>query len=223
MSHGPETGSSRRASSARRVELRTFGLVGVLSDPIVELVRKFSEGDKEELTALLRDEAGHPWAAHSFEDTWEEDQDEARHRGLFDLIWHRRALQKDPFLAAHDFAGFDVLLDAALEVAPDAGAFLASVDGSNPDNPRAADGPEWWNAWHTAAGTNPGGWLDNDEVKELCNLWWKVATPEVEEACLSLLGATYTHPGCWTLLSDLGGFFAQCSSEGRVVIAELDA
>lgn len=216
MPPSPDTGSSRR------VELRSFGLVGVVPEPILDIVRRFRESDLNELKSLLRTEAGHPWAAHSLEDGWREDEDEARRRGLFDLIWHRRALQTDPFLAAHDFAGFDVLLDAAHQVAPDVADLLAHLDGSDPENPRAADGPEWWSAWHTAAMTQPGGWLGHEEVKALCDSWWKVSTPEVEENCLALLGATYTHPGCWSLLSDLGGFFAQCSSENRVVVVEVD-
>ena len=221
MRRQPE-GGRFQGGSARALSLRTFSLLGIVADDIVSLTRTFETAGPDELVATLRDEAGHPWAAHAFEDAWATDPAEARRRGLFDLVWHRRALQIDPFMAARDFAGFDVLLDAARRVSPAAAELLAHVDGNSPDNPRAQHGPPWWEAWHGAAATQPGGWLELDEVRALSDAWSSLATPEVEEACLGALGVAFTHPGCWTLLWDLGGFFAQCASEGRVVVVEVD-
>ncbi len=207
---------------AGRVELKTFSLHGIDDEQILLFSNTFTTADKELLQAQLREEVGHPWAANALAETWEENEVEARRRGLFDLIWHRRARQVDPFVPARDFAGFDVLVDAAQHLCPEVAQLLVFVNGNDPTNPRAFDGPEWWRAWHEGAATRAGGWLSTDEVRRLSSSWWKISAAEVEAACLTALGATYTHPGCWALLSDLGGFFAQCSSENRVVVVEVD-
>ncbi len=204
-------------------ELGTFTLLGIVEGHIVELATQFRGAERAALVKLLRERAGHPWAARAFESACDDDEAEARRRGLFDLVWHHRALDVDPMVTASYSGAFDVLVDAARKVAPDLAELLAHLDANDPANPRPRQGPEWWRAWHEAAGTRSGGWLDREEVRALSEKWWRVATPEVEEACLAAQGVTYTHPGCWKLLSDLGGFFAQCASERRVVVVEVDA
>lgn len=209
-------------AGARPTERSAAALIGLPADEIVSLTERFRTDSRENLLAFLREEAGHPWAAHSFERTWDEDEQEARCRGLFDLIWHRRALAIDPIINVPAFSGFDVLMDAARRAAPELAHLLAHIDPHNPSNPRCSEGPDWWKAWHDSVATTSAGWLDADEVTALAESWWRLTQPELEEACVTMLGATYTHPGCWSLLSDLGGFFAQCMTEKRVVAVEAD-
>ncbi len=217
----PKPEESFEVTGSRPLERHTLGLIGLIPDQIIEPAKLFRESDRPSLEAALR-EGGLIWANRSLDDFWESDEEEARRRALFDLIWHRRALELDPFVMLPDFAGFDVLLDVATEIHRDLGLVLARIDGNNPDNPRATDGPDWWQAWHYATRSRSGGWLDRQEVREVAELWDLVSTPEVEEVCLQVMGVPYTHPGCWTLLEQLGGFFAQCASENRAVAVEVD-
>ncbi len=205
----------------RAVDLRNFGLVGIVPDQVLDVVRLFERADRATLSDVLRDRAGYPWA-RAFEDAWSQDEAEARRRGLFDLVWHRRALQVDPMVQAPAYAGFDVLLDVVGDEAPEVHALLSHLNPVDPDNERRRHGPDWWRAWHDAAATRAGGWLGLDEVRRLADSWSVLTSSEIEETCLTLLGATFTHPGCWKLLTDLGGFFAQCATEKRVVVAEVD-
>lgn len=205
----------------RSLELRTFSLVGLVPDHITELAKLFLQGSKAAIAARLSDEAGLPWV-RSFEDRWREDEDAARRDALFDLTWHRRARELDPIVTARNFSGFDVLLEAASQIDPELRQLLGNVDPNHDDNPRTLEGPEWWRSWHDATGTKPGGWLDLDETTRLWRRWGALTQPGIEQRCLEAMGATYTHPGCWTLLDDLGGFFAQSVSEGRCVLAEVD-
>lgn len=209
------------SSSLRPVPRRTLSLIGIIPEEIVDLARLFETGDRADLVAAIEREAGLPWV-HLFEGAWLLDEREARSRGLFDLMWHRRATECDPIVTAPDFSGFEILLDAARNINPDLCRLLEHVDVGRPDNPRRAEGPDWWRAWHAGAGTTTSGWLDLEEVRAISASWGCLCDPDVEEMCLSAMGATYTHPGCWSLLSDLGGFFAQCASESRVVVAESD-
>lgn len=205
----------------RPLERHNFCLIGILPAQIIELGQLFKEGDRDRLSKELREEAGFPWA-NAFENLWETDQDQARQKGLFDLVWHRRAMAMDPVVNAPDFTGFDVLLNITKQAAPELGNLLAAVDGNDSSNPRRTQGPEWWEYWHHATGSRPGGWLSDSEAVEIHQAWPQIANPEIEEACLSIMGVTYTHPGCWGLMEDFGGFFAQCSSEHRAVVAEVD-
>ncbi len=206
----------------RPADLRSFGLVGIVADQVLDVVRLFERADRATLSNVLRERAGYPWA-RAFDDAWSQDEAEARRRGLFDLVWHRRALQVDPMVQAPAYAGFDVLLEVVQGMAPNVHELLSHLNPIDPRNERRERGPDWWRAWHDAAATRSGGWLELDEVRALAQSWTVLASSEVEETCLELLGATFTHPGCWKLLSDLGGFFAQCATEKRVVVAELDA
>lgn len=210
------------ADGQRVVERHTFALVGLVPAQVVELDELFRIGSKDDLVQLLTEEAGFPWA-HALETAWEKDEAEARRNGLFDFNWHRRARRIDPIITARSIAGFDVLLMAARQLGTDAAPLLTHIDANDPNNPRRAEGPDWWEAWHYAASTQPGGWLQREEVCALADCWWQIASAEVEEACLEALGATFTHPGCWQLLNDLGGFFSQCVSEKRAVLIEVDA
>lgn len=206
----------------RPIERHNFCLIGIIPDQIQELGRLFSQEDREKVSAYLREEAGIPWAK-SFEDTWEEvGEGEARARGLFDLIWHRRALAIDPVVNAPDFTGFDVLMNIARQAVPEVADLLINVDGNEGSNPRRSEGPEWWEIWHKANGSRPAGWLSSEEAARIHHGWSDLATPEIEEACLTIMGVPYTHPGCWGLMEEFGGFFAQCSSERRSVVAEVD-
>ncbi|MFN2388961.1 MAG: hypothetical protein ABR575_05070 [Actinomycetota bacterium] len=214
-------GERSGVAERRQAELRTFALIGLVPDPVMEVIELFRTGDRSQLSAALQEEAGLPWV-RSFESAWEIDPTAARRSGLFDLLWHRRARDVDPIITARNFAGFDVLLDAARRAAPDLAVLLAGIDPNDPVNPRVADGPAWCRAWHEAAATHPGGWLAGDEVRALCEGWWKLTGGDLEQICVETMGATYTHPGCWTLLSELGGFFSQCVSEGRSVVVEVD-
>jgi hypothetical protein len=168
------------------------------------------------------EEAGLPWA-RAFETAWDRDEAEARRAGVFDYSWHRRARRVDPIITARSVSGFDVLLEAAQQIGSETTPLLRHIDANDPANPRRHDGPNWWSAWHASAATNPGGWLEQDELRTLANCWWQVSSAEVEAACLEALGARFTHPGCWQLMNDLGGFFSQCVSEKRVVLVEVDA
>ncbi len=206
---------------ARRTELRTFALLGLVPDQITELHELFSTADPDKLIDTLQREAGYPWV-HSFQSAWARNEADARGAALFDLTWHRRARQLDPTITARNFAGFDVLLQAAHEVAPELARLLRCIDPNDGDNRRKGEGPGWWRCWHAATSTEPGGWLEADEIRALWQGWPSLTTPELEQHCLESMGATYTHPGCWTLLSDLGGFFAQCVSERRAALAEVD-
>lgn len=210
-----------RSWSGRRVEKHNFMLIGIEPDALLNICDTFRTAPREDLSQILLDQAGFPWV-HPFEIAWEKDQDEARSRGLFDLLWHRRALNRDPVVSAQDFAGFDVLLDAARRIDVEAATLLGHVDGNNPANPRRAEGPRWWSEWHRATASKTGGWLEAEEVRTLHGRWHLVSEPEVEEACLEELGATYTGPGCWALLDEFGGFFAQCACEDRSVLVEVD-
>lgn len=205
----------------RPLERHNFCLIGIVPDQIIELGRLFKEGDRERLSKELREEAGFPWA-NAFDSLWETDPEQARQKGLFDLMWRRRAMATDPVVNAPDFTGFDVLLNIAKQAAPDLGDLLSLIDGNASTNPRRAEGPEWWEFWHYGTGSRPGGWLTGEEAAEIHQAWPQVATPEIEEACLSVMGIGYTHPGCWGLMEDFGGFFAQCASERRAVVAEVD-
>lgn len=207
--------------SLRPLERHNFCLIGIVPDQVVDLGRLFAEGDRDRLSKELREEAGIPWS-RAFEDMWDGGEAEARRKGLFDLVWHRRALAIDPVVNAPDFTGFDVLLDIARQAVPELGELLSFVDGNEASNPRRAEGPDWWSWWHEATGSRSGGWLSNEEAAEVHNLWPQMANPEIEEACLSIMGVAYTHPGCWGLMEDFGGFFGQCSSERRAVVAEVD-
>lgn len=209
--------------SSQPAEVETFGLIGIVPEQVLELRELFSRAGLPELTKVLREEAGHPWAARTLQDLWEEGESDARQRALFDVIWHRRALQVDPMVTAPGFAGFDVLMEVARAVAPDVAALLDYIDGGNTRNDRRNSGPEWWKAWHGASETRPGGWLTREEARELTQGWSALATPEFELACLEAMGTTYTHSGCWALLTNLGGFFAQCASEQRSVVCEIDS
>lgn len=204
------------------VEIKSFGLVGVNCEQILEITTMFRDGERAQLISVLRDETGHPWAARTLQDQWDDDEAEARSRGLFDLIWHRRAMQVDPMVVAPDFAGFDVLMQVAHDVCPQAAGLLEYVNACNTSNERRHAGPEWWAAWHAASETKSGGWLDHAEARKLAACWSDLATPEVELACLEVMGASYTHSGSWTLLTNLGGFFAQCGAENRSVVCEID-
>lgn len=210
------------STGGRPIERHNFSLIGILPQQVLELTNMFATADREALSQALREEAGHPWASKVFEEIWEVDKAEARKRGVFDLIWHRRAMEYDPIVNAPDFAGFDILLEAAEQVAPDLHRLLSFVNGNDALGPRRDEVPEWCRAWHEATGSKCGGWLDVEEVKQLCGDWPSVANPEIEEVCLSVMRVPYTHPGCWTLLSDLGGFFAQCATERRAVVVEVD-
>lgn len=207
--------------SLRPLERHNFCLIGIVPGQVVDLGRLFAEGDRDRLSKELREEAGIPWS-RAFEDMWDSGEAEARRKGLFDLVWHRRALAIDPVVNAPDFTGFDVLLDIARQAVPELGELLSSVDGNEASNPRREEGPDWWSRWHEATGSRSGGWLSYEEAAEVHNLWPQVANPEIEEACLSIMGVAYTHPGCWGLMEDFGGFFGQCSSERRAVVAEVD-
>jgi len=210
------------SNGLRPSERHNFCLIGLIPDQIQELGRLFAQEDREKLSMYLREEAGIPWSK-SFEDTWDEAGDEvARARGLFDLIWHRRALAIDPVVNAPDFTGFDVLLSIAQQAVPEVAELLVKVDGNNSSNPRRSEGPEWWGIWHQANGSKPAGWLSAEEAAHIHKLWSDLATPEVEEACLTIMGIPYTHPGCWSLMEEFGGFFAQCLSERRSVVGEVD-
>ncbi len=218
----PGSFSEEEASEGLRPrERHNFCLIGIMPTQILELGKLFDEGDRDRLSKELREEAGFPWAK-AFEDLWEADEPQARQKGLFDLMWHRRALAVDPVVNAPDFTGFDVLINIAMQAAPDLGELLSAVDGNDPSNPRRQEGPEWWKLWHQATGSRPGGWLSQEEAVQVHQIWPEVANPEIEEACLSIMGVPYTHPGCWGLMEDFGGFFAQCSSERRAVVAEVD-
>lgn len=206
----------------RQVDLQTFALSGLIPAAILDTVRFFETSDRDSIAAALLDEAGRPWA-HSFESAWANNQDEARKKALFDLVWHRRARELDPMVTARGFAGFDVLLDAARQVAPELATMLGRIDPHDHGNVRRQDGPDWWQAWHDSNGTASGGWLTLDEVDAVWRQWPLIMTDEVEQSCLEAMGASYTHAGCWALLNDLGGFFAQCSSERRAVLSEVDA
>lgn len=216
---GDRGGIGREAAQAAPA---TFCLVGLLADEVTELSTLFERAEPEVLRARLLEEAGFPWA-HAFDIAWQQDPAEARTRGLFDLLWHQRALERDPMMTAPDYSGFNVLLEAISQVEPGLAQLLSHIDACRTDNPRRRAGPGWWQAWHAGTATTPCGWLDLDEVRAVHEIWPRIAVPELEEACLTALGATYTHPGCWRLLADLGGFFAQCACEQRVVIAELDS
>lgn len=207
--------------SMRPLERHNFCLIGILPAQIIELGRLFKEGDRQTLVTQLREEAGIPWS-NAFESVWETDEDQARQKGLFDLMWHRRAMAMDPVVSAPDFTGFDVLLDIAKQAAPELGGLLSAIDGNDASNPRRSDGPDWWEYWHYATGSKSGGWLSGEEAAQIHEAWPQIANPEIEEACLSIMGVSYTHPGCWGLMEDFGGFFAQCSSERRAVVAEVD-
>lgn len=209
------------SESMRPTERHNFCLIGILPEQIVDIGQLFREGDCERLAKELREEAGLPWA-NAFESLWETDEQQARQKGLFDLMWHRRAMAMDPVANAPDFTGFDVLLTIAKQAAPDLGELLSRIDGNDTSNPRRSEGPDWWKYWHSATGSRPGGWLSDEEAAEIHQAWPEVANPEIEEACLSIMGVSYTHPGCWGLMEDFGGFFAQCSSERRAVVAEVD-
>lgn len=206
---------------ARSLELRTFALVGVVPQQVTELTALFRDGSKDAIVARLSDEAGLPWV-RSFQDRSVEDEGTARRHALFDLTWHRRARELDPIVTARNFSGFDVLLETASEVDPELGGLLGHIDPNDHANPRTLEGPLWWRLWHQATGTKPGGWLDLDEIIHLWRIWPAITSTEVERGCLHSMGATYTHPGCWKLLDDLSGFFAQCVSERRAVLAEVD-
>lgn len=205
----------------RPLERHNFCLIGIVPEQIVELGGLFRDADKERLVKELREEAGLPWA-NAFITLWETDERQARQKGLFDLMWHRRAMAMDPVVNAPDFTGFDVLLNIAKQAAPDLGELLSAVDGNDGSNPRRTDGPDWWAFWHDATGSRPGGWLSGEEAARIHQEWPQIANPEIEEACLSIMGVSYTYPGCWGLMEDFGGFFAQCSSERRAVVAEVD-
>lgn len=209
------------ADPTRVVERHTFALVGLIPSQVLELADLFRTGSKEDLVHLLMEEAGLPWA-HALETAWDNAEDEARRNALFDFSWHRRARQIDPIITARSIAGFDVLLEAARQLGSATAPLLEHIDANDPDNPRRSEGPKWWAAWHAAASTQPGGWLELDELQRLANCWWEISSAEVEEACLEALGATFTHAGCWQLLNDLGGFFSQCVSEKRAVLVEVD-
>lgn len=210
-----------RSGAARSLELRTFALVGLVPEQITELSELFRRADKPAIVQRLSDEAGLPWV-RSFEDRWEIDPEAARRDALFDLTWHRRARELDPMVTARNFSGFDVLLDAASEMNDELRSLLGHLDPNDDANPRCLEGPAWWKVWHEATGTKPGGWLDAEDLARLSQLWPALAAPPIEQQCVEMMGATYTHPGCWTLLDDLGGFFAQCQSERRCVLAEVD-
>ena len=216
---GDGGGPSRYGS---QVPAATFSLIGLLPEEVIEVSALFAQAEPEVLRARLLEEAGFPWA-HAFDVAWQKDPAEARARGLFDLLWHQRARERDPMMTAPDYSGFNVLLEAIAQIEPGVARLLSHIDACRTDNPRRRAGPPWWAAWHTGTATTPCGWLELDEVRALHEAWPRIAVPELEEACLTALGATYTHPGCWRLLADLGGFFAQCASEQRVVVAELDA
>lgn len=223
------TGSRRRTpwdpfpeEAPRSNELRTFALVGLVPEQVLDLVALFRSGDRTSMVARLSEEAGLPWVS-AFEAKWGSDEHQARKDGLFDLTWHRRARELDPIITAPNFAGFDVLIDMAEQIAPDAGRLLRLIDPNDHVNPRCREGPDWWQAWHEASGTQAGGWLERAEIQEIWQAWPHVTQPEVEQTCLEAMGASYTHPGCWTLLNDLSGFFAQCISERRGALAEVDA
>lgn len=209
-------------SVPRPLERHTFSLIGILPEQVLELKRMFDTAGRQTLSQALREEAGHPWASKAFEELWQEDPARARQRGLFDLIWHRRAMEYDPIVNAPDFAGFDILLDAASQISPELAELLAFVNGNDPLCPRRTEGPEWWEAWHQATTARPGGWLEHEEVRLVSEEWRSLATPEVEEVCLAAMRVPFTHSGCWTLMSDLGGFWAQCASERRAVVVEVD-
>ena len=201
-------------------ERTTFCLIGIVPDQIEEFGKLFGSGDKEKLSGTLMEEAGLPWAK-SFEEAWEAGEQEARQRGLFDLMWHRRAMAIDPVLNAPNFSGWDVLMTVARQVDADLAGLLSNIDGNNRANPRRQDGPQWWKVWHHGTGAPPGGWLTVEESALVHEKWRDFAIPEIEEACLEMQGLSYTHQGCWTLMSDMGGFFAQCSSERRAVVGEV--
>jgi len=202
-------------------ERHNFCLLGVHPEQVIELGTLFAEGDRDRLSKELREEAGLPWA-RNFEDLWETGEEEARRRGLFDLMWHRRALAIDPVANAPDFTGFDVLMTVARQATPELATLLAFVDGNDATNPRRTEGPEWWTIWHKASGSRPGGWLSEEETAAINDQWRDLATAEIEEACLTIMGTPFTHPGCWGLMEDFGGFFAQCSAERRSAVAEVD-
>jgi hypothetical protein len=201
--------------------LRTFSLVGLIPDAVTELTSLFQEGSRTEIVARLSDEAGLPWV-RSFEQRWAVDEEAARRDALFDLIWHRRARELDPIVTARNFSGFDVLLETAGGIDPGLRQLLGNIDPNDGHNPRAEEGPTWWRLWHEATGTEPGGWLSLEEINRLWQMWALLTQPGIEQTCVESMGATYTHPGCWALLDDLGGFFAQCVSEGRTALAEVD-
>lgn len=204
----------------RPIERHTFCLIGIVPAEIEKIGDMFAQADRDELSRTLLEQAGLPWAK-SFEDMWETGEQEARQRGLFDLLWHRRALAIDPVLNAPNFSGFDVLLTVAKQCDPQLADLIAQIDGNNSSNPRRREGPKWWSVWHRATGSPSGGWLDVEEAAAIHERWPKFATAEIEEACLEMQGLPYTHPGCWALMGDFGGFFAQCSSERRAVVGEV--
>jgi hypothetical protein len=195
--------------------------VGLIPQQVNELVALFRDGEKEAIIDRLSEEAGMPWV-RAFESRWSTDEAEARRDALFDLAWHRRARELDPIITAPDFAGFDTLLEVAEGAAPELWRVLRHIEPDGATNPRCHEGPAWWSAWHEATATVPGGWLDLEEVQHVWGSWSEITTVEVERACVEAMGATYTHPGCWGLLRDLSGFFAQCMSERRVALAEVD-
>lgn len=199
---------------------RTFSLVGVIPEQTLELSSLFESGDHDSMVARVSEEAGLPWV-NAFQTAWVESEDQARTLGLFDLAWHRRARAIDPIVIARDFAGFDILVTEAGRLIPDLGVLLAHIDPNRPHE-RIHHGPDWWVAWHRAMRTQPGGWLEREEIRVLWDLWPRLMHPGFERSCLEIMGASYTHPGCWSLLDDLGGFFAQCVSECRGVLAEVD-
>ncbi len=206
---------------AQALRPQTFGFVGILSDHILELVRLFKSADRATLSSVLREEAGLPWA-RAFDGAWEADEREGRWRGLFDLVWHRRAMDRDPRVSA-SVSDFEALLDVVHEDAPQLAALLAFVDPNNSANRRRHSGPEWWRAWHEAAATRPGGWLDLDEVRFVARSWSSVRTTEADAGSLDLVEQIYAPAGTSSLPMDLGGFFAQCSCESRVVVVEVDS
>lgn len=215
-------GDHADAAWSGAVELHTLCFVGIYPERIRRTANLFATADRPTLLETLREEAGHPWAATALKSCWDENEAEARDRGIFDLIWHQRAMETYPIVSAQDFEGFHVLLDAARQVDPDLASLLSCLDGNDPENPRQQDPPDWVRAWHSATATRCGGWLDTDEVRTVTQHWAGLATPEVEEGCLLAMGATYTQPGCWSLMSNLGGFFAQCGTEDRAVVVEVD-
>ncbi len=207
--------------TAQALQPHIFSVVGILSDQIVELVRLFKSADRATLSNVLRQEAGLPWA-RAFDGAWEADENEGRWRGLFDLVWHRRAMDRDPRIGA-SVSDFGALLDVVRKDVPQLADLLAFVDPNDSANPRRHSGPEWWRAWHEAAATRPGGWLDLEEVRLVSGSWWRVRTPESGATPSELVEQIYLPGAASSLPHELGGFFAQCTCEKRVVVVEVDS